>query len=88
VSFPAAKGATKIISAGIPGMGDKKDAAVLATSQAVFKVGFLLENRANNKIIASNKTTDLSIPVPARNKLKMALDFYYKKASCSLMSLM
>ena len=36
VSFPAAKGAAKIIPAGIPGMGEKKDVAVLATGQAIF----------------------------------------------------
>jgi len=36
VSFPAAKGAAKIIPACIPGMGEKKDVAVLAAGQAIF----------------------------------------------------
>lgn len=88
VSFPAAKGAAKIIPTCIPGMGEKKDVAVPATGQAVFEMGLFLKNRANNQIILSNKAMDLSIAVPVRNKLKMALDLYYKKAKCSLMSLM
>jgi len=88
VSFSAAKGAAKIIPTCIPGMGKKKDVAMPATGQAVFQMGLFIKNRANNKIILSNKATDLSIVVPTRNKLKMALDLYYKKAKCSLMSLM
>ncbi|MBC8391120.1 MAG: hypothetical protein H8E17_00935 [Deltaproteobacteria bacterium] len=88
MSFSATKRAAKIIPISIPGMGKKKDVAVPATGQAVFEMGLFLKNRANNKIILSNKATDLSIAVPTRNKLKMALDLYYKKAKCSLMSLM
>lgn len=88
MSFPAAKGAAKIIPACIAGMGEKKYVAMPATGQALFEMGLFLQNRANNKIIANNKTAYVSIAVPARNKLKMALDLYYKKAKCSLMSLM
>jgi len=87
VSLPAAKRAAKIIPACITGMGEKKDLAMLATGQAIFEMGFFLQNRTNNKIISSNNATDLSIAVPARNKLKIRLDLYYKKAKCSLMSL-
>jgi len=87
VSLPAAKRAAKIIPACITGMGEKKDMAMPATGQAIFEMGFFLQNRTNNKIISSNNAADLSIAVPARNKLKMGLDLYYKKAKCSLMSL-
>jgi hypothetical protein len=65
MSFPATKGAAKIIPTCIPGVGKKKDVAVPATGQAVFEMGLFLKNQANNKIILSNKATDLSIAVPA-----------------------
>jgi len=87
VSLSAAKRAAKIIPACITGMGEKKNLAMPATGQIFFEMGFFLQNRTNNRIISSNNAADLSIAVPGRNKLKMGLDLYYKKAKCSLMSL-
>ena len=62
--------------------------AVPASSQVFSKVGLFLENGTNNPIILRNNTANLFFAVPARNKLKMRLNLYYKKARCSLMSLM
>ncbi|MBW2119527.1 MAG: hypothetical protein JRH09_16620 [Deltaproteobacteria bacterium] len=87
MSLPAAKRAAKIVPVCITGMGEKKDPAMPATGQAIFEMGLFLQNGTNNRIISSNNAADLSIAVPARNKLKMGLDLYYKKAKCSLMSL-
>jgi len=50
-------------------------------------MGFFLEHRTNNPIISGNNTANLSIAVPTGNKLKIGLNLYYKKAKCSLMSL-
>jgi len=68
-------------------MGEKEDLAMPATGQTISEMGFFLQNRTNNKIISSNNAADLSIAVPVRIKLKMRLDLYYKKAKCSLLSL-
>ena len=40
------------------------------------------------EIIARNMTSNLFLSVPVRNELKKRLNLYYKKAKCSLMSLM
>ena len=58
------------------------------TRQTVSQVGFFFENRPDNPVIVRNDTADLFLAVPVRNELKTRLDLYYKKAKCSLMSLM
>ncbi len=69
------------------GMGEKEDLAMPATGQTISEMRFFLQNRTYNSVISSNNAADLSIAVPVRNKLKMGLDLYYKKAKCSLISL-
>lgn len=59
-----------------------------ASRQAFSQLGLLLENGSDNPIILRNNTANLFVAVPVRNELKIRLDLYYKKAKCSLMSLM
>jgi len=88
VTLPAPKGATKVFTICITGMGEKKYVAMPATGQTFSEMGLFPKNRANDKIIAKDNPADLSITVPVRNELKMTLYLYYKKAKCSLISLM
>jgi len=59
-----------------------------APRQAFSQVGLFLENGSNNPIVLRNNTANLFLAVPIRNELKTRLNLYYKKARCSLMSLM
>jgi len=88
VSLPAAERTAKIIAAGIAWVGEKQDLTMPASRQAFSQLGLFLENAANNPIILRNNTADLFFAVPVRNELKTRLDLYYKKAKCSLISLM
>ena len=88
VSLPAAERTAKIIAAGIAGVGEKQDFAMPASRQIFSQVRLLLENFSNNPVILGNRSADLFFAVPVRNELKTRLDLYYKKAKCSLISLM
>lgn len=88
MSLPAAERTAKIIAAGIAWMGEKQDFAMPASRQIFSQVRLLLENFSNNPVILRNDTADLFFAVPVTNKLKTGLYLYYKKAKCSLMSLM
>ena len=59
-----------------------------ASRQAFSQMGLLFENKADNPIVLRNNTTDLFFTVPVTNELKTRLYPYYKKAKCSLISLM
>jgi len=69
-------------------MCEKQYVAVPASSQAFSQVGLFLEHRTEDTIIARNNTSNLFLAVPVRNELIKGLDLYYKKARCSLISLM
>lgn len=88
VSIPTAERAAKIKTPCIPGMSEKQYAAVPASGQASSQVGFFFEKAADNPIILRNNTADLFSAVPVTNELKTGLYLYYKKAKCSLISLM
>ena len=88
VSLPAAERTAKIIAAGIAGVGEKQDIAMPASRQIFSQVRLLLENFSNNPVILGNRSANRFFAVPVRNELKTRLDLYYKKAKCSLMSLM
>jgi len=88
VGIPAAERAAKIAAAGIPWVGEKQDLAMPASDQAFSQVRLLSENTPNSPVIPRNDTPDLFLVVPVRNELKTRLYLYYKKAKCSLMSLM
>jgi hypothetical protein len=88
VCLPAAERTAKIIAAGIAGVGEKQDLTMLASRQALSQLGLLFENGSNNSVILRNNTANLFLAVPVRNELKTRLDLYYKKAKCSLISLM
>ena len=88
VRLPAAERTAKIIAPGIAWVGEKQDLTMPASRQVLSQLGLLLENGSDNPIILRNNTTNLFLAVPVRNKLKTRLDLYYKKAKCSLMSLM
>ena len=88
VSLPAAERTAKIIAAGIAWVGEKQDLTMPASRQAFSQLGLLMENFSNNPVVLHNNTADLFFAVPVRNELKTRLDLYYKKAKCSLMSLM
>ena len=62
--------------------------AVPAASQAFSQVGLFFGNATNYPIILRNNTANLFFAVPIRNKLIKGGNLYYKKAKCSLMSLM
>jgi len=88
VSFPAAERAAKLLTTGIAWVGKKPDLTMLAPCQAFSQMRLFLENGTKNPIILGNNTADLFSAVPVRNELKARLDLYYKKAKCSLISLM
>jgi hypothetical protein len=69
-------------------MSEKQYAAMPASGQASSQVGFFFENGADNPIILRNNAADLFSTVPVTNELKTGLYLYYKKAKCSLISLM
>lgn len=88
VCLPAAERTAKINAASITWMGEKQDFAMPASRQAFSQMRLLLENFSNNPVILGNRSADLFFAVPVRNELKTRLDLYYKKAKCSLISLM
>jgi len=87
VGLPATKRAAKIIPVCITGMREKQDVAVFTPGQAVFEMGLFFQNNADGPIISCNNLSNLIFPVPIGNKLKMRFKLYYKKAKCSLISL-
>jgi len=88
VGIPAAERAAKIDAPCIAWVGEKQDLAMPASGQALSQMWLLFENIANNPVILCNDTADRFLAVPVRNELKTRLYLYYKKAKCSLMSLM
>ena len=88
VSLPAAERTAKIAAACIAWVGEKQDLAMPAVDHAFFQVRLFLENTPNKPVVLRNNTADLFFAVPVRNELKMRLYLYYKKAKCSLISLM
>ena len=88
VSLPAAERAAQIIAAGIAWVGEKQDLTMPASRQTFSQVRLLLENFSNNPVILGNRSAHRFFAVPVTNKLKTRLYLYYKKAKCSLMSLM
>jgi hypothetical protein len=88
VSIPAAERTANINAAGIPWMGEKQDLTMPASGQVLSQMGLFLENGSNNPVILRNHTANLFLAVPVRNELKIGLELYYKKAKCSLISLM
>lgn len=87
VGLPAAERAAKIAAACIAWVGEEQDLAMLALDQVFFQVRLSFENTPNNPIVLRNNTADLFFAVPVRNELKTRLYLYYKKAKCSLISL-
>jgi hypothetical protein len=88
MSISATERAAKVLTSCIPGMGEKQDLAMPAPRQAFSQVRLFLENGSNSCVILRNNTACIFFEVPATNKLKIGLELYYKKAKCSLMSLM
>ena len=88
MSLPAAERTAKVIAAGIAWVGEKQDLTMPASRQASSQLGLLFENGSNNPVVLRNNTANLFFAVPVRNELKTRLDLYYKKAKCSLISLM
>ena len=88
MNLPATEGAAQILATGITGMGEKQYLAMPAAGQVFFQVGFFFKYRADNPVVARYKTANIFLTIPVRKKLKIRLDLYYKKAKCSLMSLM
>ena len=88
VSVPAAERTAKINTPCIPRMGKKQYVAVPASRKAFSQVRLVFKNKADNPIVLRNNTTDLFSTVPVTNELKTRLYPYYKKAKCSLISLM
>ena len=88
MGITATEKTAQITTAYVPRMGEKQYVAMPALRQALSQVGLFFENTTNNPIILRNNTANLSFAVPIRNKLKKGVNLYYKKAKCSLMSLM
>ena len=88
VSLPAAERTAKIIAASIAWVGEKQDLTMPASRQTFSQLGLFLENGSNNSVTLRNNTAYFFLAVPVRNELKTRLDLYYKKAKCSLISLM
>jgi hypothetical protein len=88
VGIPTTEGTAQITATCVPRMGEKQYVAMPALRQAFSQVGIFFENGSDNPVILRNNTADLFLAVPVTNKLKTGLYLYYKKAKCSLMSLM
>jgi len=87
VSLTATKRAAKIVPTSVTGMREKQDVAVSTPGQAVFEMGLFFENKTDGPIISCNNPSNLILAVPIGNKLKVRFKLYYKKAKCSLISL-
>jgi len=93
VRLSAAKGTAQVpalplVAAGIAGVGEEEDAAMLAAGQATSQVGMRSQRRPQDDIVFQDQAANLATAVPVRLKLKMALDPYGKKPRLSLMMLM
>lgn len=86
MSLSAAKRTTKIVPTSVTGMGEKQDVAVLTPGQAMFEMGLFFENKTDGPVISCSNPSNLILAVPIGNKLKMRFKLYYKKARCSLIS--
>lgn len=69
-------------------MGEEKDAAMLAASQATSQMGLGSQHGPQDDIVFQDEAANLATAVPVRLKLKMPLDPYGKKPRLSLMMLM
>lgn len=88
VSLSAAKRTAKIAAACIAGVGEKQNLTMPASDQAFSQVRLFFENTANSPVIQRNNTANLFFAIPVESELKIRPYLYYKKAKCSLMSLM
>lgn len=87
MSLSATKRAAKIVPTSVTGMGEKQDVAVSTPGQASLEMGLLFEEKTDGPIVSCNYPSNLIFAVPIGNKLKMRFKLYYKKAKCSLISL-
>ena len=88
VRLPATERAAKIDAACIAWVREKQDLAMPAVHKAFSQDRLFLENTPNSPVVLRNNTAGLFFAVPVRNELKTRLYLYYKKAKCSLISLM
>jgi hypothetical protein len=84
----APKRTTQVAAPGVTWMGQEEYPTVPAAGQASAKARLGPQNGPENEIVLQHESTDLTLAVPARPKLKMVLDFYAQKPSVSLMILM
>jgi hypothetical protein len=68
-------------------MREKQYVAVSTPGQAVFEMGLFFKNNTDGPIISRYNPSNLLFAIPIGNKLKMRFKLYYKKAKCSLISL-
>jgi hypothetical protein len=87
VDLAATKGTTQppaLWQTAIAGMGEKENAAILATNQTAPQAGMGLQDDSDDPIVGQNKIARHSLAVPLRPILKMPRDLYSKKPSRSL----
>jgi len=75
VSFPAPEAATQIVAAGVPGMSEKKDPAMLTPLQAGPQIRPGTQQRPDLGIVLAHQIAHPAIAVPIRPELEMSLDF-------------
>jgi hypothetical protein len=88
VGFFATKGATQVFPTSIPRMGEEKDPAMPAATQAWSQEGLGSQNRAQEDIILQNQSANLIPSVPLRLELEEPRDPNCKKPKLSLKMLM
>jgi hypothetical protein len=84
MNLTAAKRTAQVLAPGVPGVREKKDAAVPTTDQAPSTVRLPSQQRSQDLVILQDPLPNLGAPIPAPGKLKIGRDRYCKKAKLSL----
>jgi hypothetical protein len=80
VGVAASKGTIDIVSSSIAKIGQKENAAVLASLQTWLQAGMLSDHATKLAHILSGYPSNLLLPIPVRFELKKRLQLDYKKA--------
>ena len=73
-----------VLAPGVPGIGEKEDAAVPTTDQAPSTVRLPSQQRSQDLVVLQHPPPNLAAAIPVPGKLKIGRDRYCKKAKLSL----
>jgi hypothetical protein len=78
------EGTSQIVTAGIAGMGEQKNAAMPTSSQAFPQVRFGSPKGSQQHVILTDQPGHFALPIPVRAELEMLSDPDCKKPRLSL----